>query len=275
MEFNLNSIKSIILNKDDFSCILYKIILKFTHRNTLEKNMEEKISKFFEKNHINIEDIKYVLRDDKKTNIYLNNKVVSTFIPMKNFTNELISYGFIDINKGILVSKKMIDHVDGFIYYLTDGTNYEGRKRTVGAHKHINEMIKIKGEVLSGIDIFNRFSVLDHMPAGFCVIELVFDKQGNGIDFIFRYCNKEMERVEGKDLQEMLNHSFYKVFPNADKKWLAVYSKVAITGESDSFVDYSPEIKKDLLFKCFQPMQGFCACLITPVEDIHELISQK
>lgn len=238
--------------------------------------MEEKISKFFDKNHIKIDEIKYVLREDKKTNIYMNNnKKVSTFIPMKEFSDELISYGFININKGILVSKRMIKHVDNFIYYLSDGKEFEGRKRTVGAHKHINEMIQVKGEVLSNIDIFNRFSVLDNMPAGFCVIELVFNKNGEGIDFIFRYCNKEMEKVEGKTIAEMLNHSFYKVFPNADQKWLPVYSKVAITGESDSFVDYSPEIKKDLLFKCFQPMKGFCACLITPVEDIHELLSKK
>ena len=36
----------------------------------------------------------------------------------------------------------------------------------------------------------------------------------------FRYCNAEMATVEGVPVEEMLNRSFYKVFPNGDKKWL-------------------------------------------------------
>jgi len=30
------------------------------------------------------------------------------------------------------------------------------------------------------------------MPLAFCVIELVFDANGRGVDFVFRYCNEEM-----------------------------------------------------------------------------------
>lgn len=237
--------------------------------------MEEKIAKFFNKNKINIQDIKYIIRDDKKTNIYLSNgKVVSTFIPMKNFVVELVNSNFTNINKGILVSNNLIDHIEDTIYYLKDGKKFEGRKRTTGTHKHLNELIKIKDEVLSNVDIKSKFSILDNMPAAFCVIELVFNKDGTSVDFIFRYCNKEMERVEGKTINEMIDHSFYKVFPRADKKWLAAYSNVAVNGIPTSFKDYSPEIGKDLLIKCFQPMQGFCACLITPTEDVHKLMNK-
>lgn len=238
--------------------------------------MEEKIAKFFDKNNINIKNIKYVVRDDKKTNIYLDNgNIVQTFIPIKNFVNELSSYGFLNINKGILISKGLIDHIEDSVYYLTDGEHFEGRKRTIGAHKHINELIKVKSEALSNVDIANRFSVLDEMPEAFCVIELVFNPNGSGIDFIFRYCNKEMEILEGKRIDEMLNKSFYKVFPKADKKWLVAYSNVAITGEPTTFKAYSPEIGKDLMIKCFQPMKGFCACLLTTIDDIHEIINKK
>lgn len=60
------------------------------------------------------------------------------------------------------------------------------------------------------------------MPLAFCVIELVFNEDGRGVDFIFRYCNAEMEKVEGVPVEEMLNRSFYEVFRNGDKKWLGV-----------------------------------------------------
>lgn len=133
-------------------------------------------------------------------------------------------------------------------------------------------MINAKAESLSTMDISKRFAVLDNMPLAFCVIELVFNEDNAGVDFIFRYCNKQMEIVEGKSINEMLNHSFYKVFPHADKKWLVAYSEVAVTGKSTTFKDYSPEIDKDLLIMCFQPVEGFCACVLNPIENVSKLI---
>lgn len=235
--------------------------------------MEEKIAKFLNKKHIDIGDIKYIVREEKKTVIYLiNNKTTETFIPIKNFSDSLKPYGFISINKGIVISKSQVDKIDNGTYYLLDGRKFEGRKRTVGKHKHMSDMINAKAESLSTMDISKRFAVLDNMPLAFCVIELVFNEDNAGVDFIFRYCNKQMEIVEGKSINEMLNHSFYKVFPHADKKWLVAYSEVAVTGKSTTFKDYSPEIDKDLLIMCFQPVEGFCACVLNPIENVSKLI---
>lgn len=59
------------------------------------------------------------------------------------------------------------------------------------------------------------------MPIAFCVIELVFDEKGHGVDFVFRYCNEMMADVEGMPVSEMINRSFYEVFENGDKSgWL-------------------------------------------------------
>lgn len=55
------------------------------------------------------------------------------------------------------------------------------------------------------------------MPLAYCIIELVFDANGHGVDFVFRYCNKEMAHIEGVPVEEMLNRSFYEVFRNGDK----------------------------------------------------------
>ena len=68
------------------------------------------------------------------------------------------------------------------------------------------------------------------MPLVFCIIELIFDAEGHGVDFVFRYCNDEMAVVEGIPVSEMLNRSFYEVFENGDKKWLVTYADVALNG---------------------------------------------
>ena len=87
------------------------------------------------------------------------------------------------------------------------------------------------------------------------------------MDFIFRYCNAEMAVVEGVPIEEMLNRSFYKVFPNGDKKWLVAYADVALNGTKHPLHDYSPEINKNLIIHCYQPEPGYCACVLQVTEQ--------
>ena len=108
---------------------------------------------------------------------------------------------------------------------------------------------------------------MDEMPLAYCVIELVFDEDGHGVDFIFRYCNAQMEQVEGIPIQQMLNRSFYEVFKNGDKKWLVAYADTALNGTPHTLHDYSPEIGKNLTIHCFQPEANFCACVLIPDEQ--------
>ena len=73
-----------------------------------------------------------------------------------------------------------------------------------------------------------------------------------------------MAIVEGVPVSEMLNHSFYEVFENGDKKWLVTYADVALNGNKHILHDYSPEIDKTLTIYCFQPAPGYCACVLIP-----------
>ena len=75
-----------------------------------------------------------------------------------------------------------------------------------------------------------KCTLWDKIPLAFCVIELVFDEKGHGVDFVFRYCNEMMADVEGIPISEMINRSFYEVFENGDKKWLVTYADVALNG---------------------------------------------
>lgn len=111
---------------------------------------------------------------------------------------------------------------------------------------------------------YEKCSIMDEMPLAYCVIELVFDEDGHSVDFIFRYCNKEMAVVEGVPVEEMLNRSFYEVFRNGDRKWLVSYADVALNGTKHTLKDFSPEIGKDLTIYCYQPEPGFCTCILLP-----------
>lgn len=229
--------------------------------------MSEKITNYLTKHKIDAKDIKYITREEHKTCLHLTDgRIERTFITAREFYEHLAPFGYVSVNKGTILAKDQIAHIDHFTYYMKDGASFNGRRRTIGAHRRLNTTLtEASSNAVSPSSIAERFSVLDDMPAAFCVIELVFNEEGSGVDFIFRYCNKEMEVLEGKTIAEMMNHSFYKVFPDADKKWLVFYADVALTGNPRSWQSYSPEIDKELVIHSFQPLEGFCACLLLPV----------
>lgn len=112
------------------------------------------------------------------------------------------------------------------------------------------------------MSLLEKCSLLDDMPLAFCIIELVFNEDGHGVDFIFRCCNAEMATIEGVPVEEMLGRSFYEVFPNGDKKWLVSYADAALNGTKHILHDYSPEVDEYLTIHCCQPEPGYCACVL-------------
>ena len=227
---------------------------------------------FFERKNIDIANILYLTRQNPHTKItFFDGKEILTAIPVKEIAIYLPDEEFVNITKGILLRKSQIVNISGDgLYTMTDGSVFQGRKRNISQHKQLRQALGLskeqdaKAEKMVPLELLEKCSILNDMPLAFCVIELVFDANGRGVDFVFRYCNEEMAVVEGIPVSEMLNNSFYEVFKNGDKKWLVIYADVALNGTKVILHDYSPEIGKDLSIYCFQPHPGYCACILIP-----------
>ena len=234
--------------------------------------MRYNVLHFFERKNIDISNILYLTRQNPLTKItFFDGKETLTAIPVKEIAIYLPDEEFVNITKGILLRKSQIVNIsDDGLYTMTDGSVFQGRKRNISQHKQLRQALGLskeqdeKAEKMISLELLEKCSILNDMPLAFCVIELVFDANGRGVDFVFRYCNEEMAVVEGIPVSEMLNNSFYKVFENGDKKWLVTYADVALNGTKVILHDYSPEIGKDLTIYCFQPHPGYCACILIP-----------
>lgn len=234
--------------------------------------MRYNVTRFFERNNIKISDILYVTRQNPYTKItFFDEKSIIATIPVKEIAVYLPEEDFLNISKGIIVQKsQIVDISDDGVYTMIDGNTFQGRKRNLSHHKQIRKELELSGgqyrknQKQVPLGLLEKCSILNEMPLAFCVIELVFDANGRGVDFIFRYCNEEMAVVEGVPVSEMLNRSFYEVFENGDKKWLVTYADVALNGSKRILHDYSEEIEKDLTIYCFQPHPGYCACVLIP-----------
>ena len=234
--------------------------------------MRYNVLHFFERKNIDISNILYITRQNPDTKItFFDGKEIQTAIPVKEIAIYLPDEEFVNITKGVLLRKSQIVNIsDDGLYTMTDGSVFQGRKRNISQHKQLRQALGLspkqdeKAEKMIPLELLEKCSILNDMPLAFCVIELVFDANGRGVDFVFRYCNEEMAVVEGIPVSEMLNNSFYKVFENGDKKWLVTYADVALNGTKVILHDYSPEIGKDLTIYCFQPHPGYCACILIP-----------
>ena len=234
--------------------------------------MRYNVLHFFERKNIDISNILYLTRQNPLTKItFFDGKEILTAIPVKEIAIYLPDEEFVNITKGVLLRKSQIVNISGDgLYTMTDGSVFQGRKRNISQHKQLRQALGLskeqdeKAEKMIPLELLEKCSILNDMPLAFCVIELVFDANGRGVDFVFRYCNEEMAVVEGIPVSEMLNNSFYEVFENGDKKWLVTYADVALNGTKVILHDYSPEIGKDLTIYCFQPHPGYCACILIP-----------
>lgn len=222
------------------------------------------LNTYFKKHGLCAENILYIYRKDRKTVIQRSDgEEFALFIPVQNVLSALPESEFLSISKGTVVCRSHIVNIsDDGIYTMSDGRTFQGRKRDMSSHRRLRTEIGLAKTKPHPLSMLEKCSLLDDMPLAFCVIELVFNQDGHGIDFIFRYCNAEMANVEGVPVEEMLDRSFYEIFRNGDKKWLVAYADVALNGTKHTLHDYSPEINKYLTIHCYQPEPGYCACVL-------------
>jgi ATP-dependent Clp protease ATP-binding subunit ClpA len=74
--------------------------------------------------------------------------------------------------------------------------------------------------------------------------------------------DSEIAELEKLPLEQLIDHSFGSIFPNMDAKWLRVYERTALYGETLEITDYSPEIDTELKIVCFPTFPGHCGCML-------------
>jgi hypothetical protein len=227
----------------------------------------------YRKTDIPLDEICYITVESRKTKIklkdgsfYLTNK------KMKDIYAVLPEGAFENINRGIIVAGRYVEKVENGVYTMVDGATFRHRirkERIPKKHKVLNEKAipgfnPVPRELLQEAHLW-----IEKMPIAFCIIELIFHNNGSGIDFILRYSNHALATLMNMKLDEMHGKSFYSIFKKSDRKWLVTYSDIALNGGTHIIEGYSLEVNKNIKIYCFQPKQGFCACLFT--EDINNL----
>ncbi|MGI6021109.1 MAG: LytTR family transcriptional regulator DNA-binding domain-containing protein [Lachnospiraceae bacterium] len=225
---------------------------------------------------IGISTILYVIMKRNDAEIHVaGNKIFTVRMTLKKLKEEL-GDGFLAVHRSCLVSVIAIHDIKDKVYL----NNGEALDYVVRKKKALLEELKNKQKMIIGSfggrdtpetqeDYFRYFRSFDDMPFAFTDIEMVFNEKRHAVDWIFRYGNQALAKLEKLPLQKLIGSSFSSLFENMDSKWLRSYERAALYGEKLEIVDYSPEIDTFLKVICFPTFKGHCGCILFDITDIN------
>lgn len=229
---------------------------------------------------IKADTIFYVIMSGKYANIHISGgKVYVARITLAELEEQL-GDGFVKVDRGCIVSAMAIHKITKQIL-LNNGESLDYAKRK---KKQIEEIFRTKQKnIIGGFSAkdvpssFEEYQIhykcFDSLPFAFADIEMVFDDKNRAVDWIFRYGNEALARLEKIPLDKLINNSFASLFRNMSSKWLRNYERSTLYGETLQTVDYSPEVDRYLNVICFPTFEGHCGCILFDINDIEYVSS--
>ena len=224
---------------------------------------------------LNISSILYVLMLGKNAEIHLSSgRTYKTRMTLGELEKQLGEH-FIKVHRGCIVSAMAIHDITDRIN-LSNGESLEytlRKKKQIIDQFHAKQKRMISSFIEENVpsteeEYRKYYSSFDHLPFAFADIEMIFDEERHAVDWIFRYGNPALARLEKTPLEQLIGNSFGSLFANMDSKWLRCYELATLYGEMLEIMDYSPEIDTYLKVICFPTFRGHCGCILFNISEI-------
>ena len=224
---------------------------------------------------LNVSTILYVLMMGNNADIHVSGGTVYKTRMTFREIEEKLGDGFIKIHRGGIVSAMAIHDITDKIN-LSNGESliYTQRmKNQIIEQFHAKQKFIISSFSHAGIPVTDEeyrrhYSSFENLPFAFTDIEMVFDEKRQAVDWIFRYGNPALSKLEKMPLERLIGSSFGSLFSNMDFKWLRSYERATLYGETLEIIDYSPEIDTYLKVICFPTFKGHCGCILFNISEI-------
>jgi len=224
---------------------------------------------------LGIRTILYVLMINKIAEIHVSGgKIYQTRMTLSEL-EEKLGDGFIKVHRGCIVSAMAIHDISDNIN-LNNGESliYTIRKKNQiieqfrSKQKNIISSFRKDGIPTTEEEYRKHYSSFENLPFAFTDIEMIFNEESHAVDWIFRYGNPALAKLEKLSLEQLIGSSFGSLFSNMDSKWLRSYERATLYGEILEIIDYSPEIDTYLKVICFPTFKGHCGCILFDISEI-------
>lgn len=227
-------------------------------------------------------DILYIMKSEFHCFIHMmDGTVIQTGMPIHEL-KAMLDDQFMEVKRGCIVSVSAITSITDAID-LCNGESlpYTKRKKKV-LKEELQEKRRDMIQEISGSnppmtkeEYHQHYRICDAFPFAFTDIEMVFDEKQRAVDWIFRYGNEALAELEMVPLKRLVGSSFGSLFDNMDAKWLRVYERAALYGETMEIEDYSPEIDTNLKVICFPTFPGHCGCILFDTDKLRSIKKGK
>ena len=224
---------------------------------------------------LNVNTILYVLMMRNTADIHVSGGTVYKTRMTFREIEEKLGDGFIKIHRGGIVSAMAIHDITDKIN-LSNGESliYTQRmKKQIIEQSHSKQKRIISSFSHAGIPVTEEeyrrhYSSFENLPFAFTDIEMIFNEKRQAVDWIFRYGNPALAKLERVPLERLIGSSFGSLFSNMDSKWLRNYERSTLYGEMLEMIDFSPEIDTYLKVICFPTFRGHCGCILFDISEI-------
>ena len=224
---------------------------------------------------LSAEDILYIQLVNRQSVIHVSGgKTYETYTTIDELA-QLLGSSFIRADRATLVSAKgvhtigkKIELISGETLSFTRRRKRELKEQLRAGRRQIVQSLSDSDAPATREEYQRHYASYDSAPFAFTDIEMVFNEERAAVDWIFRYGNEALAKLEKTPLEQLIDRAFGSIFPNMDAKWLRVYERTALFGETLEIEDYSPEIDTNLKIICFPTFKGHCGCMLFDQAEI-------
>lgn len=240
--------------------------------------MEENVLKIkWKKNEYNIplDKVLYIVMKKYNSEIHLCGGEVFQVRCLNTVILQALNDSFIEVRKGCMVPAMAIYRFRTKLELINgESISYSvGRKKELIAllyekRRSIIDSFSAEGVPSTPEEYRMHYISYESLPFAFADIEMVFNSENQAVDWIFRYGNEALARLEKLPLEQLIDSKFSSLFPKMDKKRLLNYVCSAIYGENLESFDYNPEMDTTLKIISFPTFEGHCGCILFDVSQI-------
>ncbi|MDO9629308.1 MAG: PAS domain-containing protein, partial [Acholeplasmataceae bacterium] len=157
--------------------------------------------------------------------------------------------------------------------YNEKNTQLERLEKSIKENEMLKQINLEKDKLTQSLkDSEEQYKLLTtQMHMGLALHEMIFNENGNPLDYRFISINDSFERLTGLNREDLIGKTVLDVLPETEGYWIETFGKVAKTGEPIQFENYSSTQKKYFSLSAYSPKIGQFAVIVDDITKRKQL----
>jgi diguanylate cyclase len=155
------------------------------------------------------------------------------------------------------------------VQYQEKSKQFEQLQNSIKDNKMLQQMNQEKDLLAKHLsESEEQYKLLTtQMDLGLALHEIIYDDQNRPIDYRYISVNSAFEKLLGLKREDIIGKTVLEIMPDTEQYWIDTFGRVAITGQSIQFENYSHVLNRHFRLSAYSPKKFQFAVI---VDDITE-----